>query len=254
MKKVFVIVSALEELVASQAGKEHLLDGFPRDIENLLLYAFEIPVIPIANLTLHQAERYLCALRGDELLLHRGPDRPLLGLLHVGPPVNLIFIREGLLFHIANYVLAHELAHFMSDVFLVQDLWSRTLPEQVEAIRSAFNWQNLDPLLELQAAVKGLPDRPRAIVARGKSTMRETSEREIQADLVAREILAPWEQAIILYRQGDQQQVVPLYREKFSLPLRIAFYYHRDIRYCLTPPPDTVDRLFGPLLELPNNK
>lgn len=248
MERAFSTASALEQLIKRKPLFKPSFNHFPRDIGSLVLDCLEIPVIQIPHLTLHATHQYLCILSGEDSSTPSLDDRPLLGLLHVGPPVNIVFLRADLPAHIANYVLAHELAHFVGDIFSVQGLWLKSLPDQTQAVEEAFNWQNVDPWLDLQIAVKGLPTRPRAITGRKNSLTRETSEREVQADLTAREILAPWDETVRLFSQGNEQEVVSLLRQRFGLPLRIAVGYYDDLRRCLNPPPNTTDRLFRPLM------
>jgi hypothetical protein len=178
-------------------------------------------------------------------------DRPLLGLLHVGPPSNLILIKDGLPEYIRNYVLAHELAHFLTDIFFVRNLWLSALPDQAAEIIRAFSWQDYDDWIEFDAYIKGLPIRPSAIVARGRKQLPETSDKEWDADLIAREILAPWDEAVSIYKScATRRDFLRVMCSKFGLPARIAFYYYDDIRQALIPPQDLFSTLFSPTPDL----
>src|SRR5437016_5321436 len=225
MQRVIAITDALYSFLSDKLNVFDL--KFPRDIERLILYGLEVPVIRKLNLTLHIAAQYLCILRGESPK-GRGDiaNRELYGLLHVGPPCNIIFIREDLPDHIRNYVLAHELGHFLADVFLIQQLWLKTLPEQEETIERVFSWQEYDAFLEFCGVIKGLPNRPKAIVGRGYALAPETTEREIQADLIARELLAPWDTVSALFQPNKHREFITLLREQFGLPLKIAAYYY----------------------------
>jgi hypothetical protein len=142
--------------------------------------------------------------------------------------------------------LAHELGHLLADVFLIQQLWLKTLPEQKETIERVFSWQEYDAYLEFYGLIKGLPNRPKAIVGRGDALAPETAEREIQADLIARELLAPWETVSSLFRPHEPREFIALLREQFGLPLKIAAYYYDDLKRFHTPTPDMIERLFSP--------
>ena len=219
MQRVFAVTEALYSFLS---GKFNVSDlKFPRDIERLILYGLEVPVVRKPNLSLHEAVQYLCVLRGESPKWRADiPNRELYGLLHVGPPCNIIFVREDLPDHIRNYVLAHELGHFLADVFLIQQLWLKTLPEQKETIERVFSWQEYDAHLEFYGLIKGLPHRPKAIVGRGDALAPETAEREIQADLIARELLAPWDTVTSLFRPHESREFIALLREQFGLPLK----------------------------------
>lgn len=243
---VFAVLHALQSLLAEKAMAQANL--FPRDIERIIVYGLEIPVIKMTDLTIDTAARYLCALQGKLISASEIANRKLYGLLHVGPPCNIIFVLEGLPRHIRNYVLAHELGHFLIDVFSVRQLWLKTLPEQKDAIERAFMWQEYDACLDLQSLIKGLPSRPRVITARGKQIAPETSEREIQADLFAREFMAPWNIVSPLFESNSKEGFIKLLLEQFGLPKRVASYYYYDLQQCLKPQPDVIERLFAPLL------
>ncbi len=228
-----------------------LLEQFPRDIELLIIYCLEIPIIRLPNLSLRSSSSYLCKLMKSTVLCDEDVDnRPLYGLLHVGPPSNIIFLRDDLSPRVVNYVLAHEIGHFMSDVFGVRQLWEAAMPDKKIAIQQAFTWQDFDGYLELAAVIKGLPDRPNAITGRGKASTQVTTEREIQADLIARELLAPWE-IVSKDFNANKQEMIPLLHQKFGLPSKIAIQYFDDLTRCLVDRPDFVDRLFGKILNGP---
>jgi hypothetical protein len=243
------VTKAIYELADSNLENNDLLDNFPRDIESFILYGLEIPVVRLPGLSLQNSSNYLCVLTNNTTLCEEETDdRPLYGLLHVGPPSNIIFVREGLPPPVVNYVLAHEIGHLIADVFWIHQLWLATMPEKKAAIQSAFNWENLDGDLELAAVIKGLPDRPITITGRGNLIVEGTSEREIQADLIARELLAPWERVSKVFLPNRQEMSI-LLQEQFGLPKKIAYHYSDDLTECLTNHPDTIDRLFGPLLQ-----
>ena len=245
MQRILSITGAFYSFLSDKLNVSDL--NFPRDIERLILYGLEIPVIRKPNLTIHVAIQYLCVLRGESPKGRSNvADRELYGLLHVGPPCSIIFIREDLPNHIQHYVLAHELGHFLADVFLIQQLWLKTLPEQKDTIERIFSWQEYDAHLEFCGLIKGLPNRPKAIVERGDALAPETAEREIQADLIARELLAPWDTVSFLFRPNERRKFIALLREQFGLPLKIAAYYYDDLERSLAPKPDMIERLFAP--------
>jgi len=144
-------------------------------------------------------------------------------------------------------LLAHELGHFLSDIFFIRQLWLKTIPEQKKAIEQAFSWQDYDDILELYGLIKGLPRRPRTIVGRGNDLLPETSERELQADLIAREIIAPWNR-VLPSASLDKSDFVERIREQFGLPRKIAAYYYDDLKRSIAPKPDLITRIFSPFL------
>ncbi|MFL6276002.1 MAG: ImmA/IrrE family metallo-endopeptidase [Blastocatellia bacterium] len=248
MQRVFSMIAALDDLLAKRP--ESGIHELPRDVERVITYGLEIPIKRMLPLTLRQAFRYLCILRGASF---QSPvvsvaDRQLYGLLHIGPPCNLIFVRDHLSPQTHNYVLAHELGHFLADIFWVQQLWLRSLPEQKEAIERAFAWRECEAWLELYAFIKGLPPRPKEIMNRGQTISPDTVEREIQADLFARELIAPWDRVSPLMQSHDKAQFVTLLHEKFRLPRRIAEGYFEDLRHYLAPQPNAIEGLFSALL------
>ncbi|MEN3336157.1 MAG: hypothetical protein V7641_5522 [Blastocatellia bacterium] len=247
MQRVFSMMTALNDLLAERPESE--IAVLPRDVERIITYGLEIPIIRMSPLTIREVFRYLCILGGEaQSPVISIADRQLYGLLHIGPPCNIIFIRDHLSPQAHNYVLAHELGHFLADVFRVQQLWRKSLPEQKEAIERAFAWRECDARLELYAFIKGLPPRPKAIMNRGQAIRPETVEREIQADLFARELIAPWDVVSPLCQSNDQSQFVTLLDEKFQLPRRIAGSYFEDLRHYLAPQPNAVEGLFSALL------
>jgi hypothetical protein len=248
MQRAAAVAETFWSLVSARLGDAFDPHHFPRDLQTFVSEALELPVITRPALTLHSADHYLCLLqREPETPDHDEPDRLLDGLLHVGPPCSLILLREGLSEPRRNYVLAHELGHFLADVFTIKSLWLQTLSEQAEAIDQAFSWQATDAWLDLRALLKGLPARPVTITVRGKQLHADTSHREILADLVARELMAPWAVVAPLVEPNDSTTAISLLHERFGLPRRIAAWYESDLRACLTPLSDTLARLFAPL-------
>lgn len=244
------IARKIEDILGQAPPNARLLAHFPRDVAALTSHGLEIPVLRLPHLTVQNAREFLCILRGDSFapdttLL----DRPLYGLLHIGPPSNLILVEEELPAPVANYVLAHELSHFFADVFFVQQRWSQSLPENMREVRQLFSWQQRDGWLELQALIRGLPPRPNPILARGTRERPETAKREQLADLIARELLAPWSMVTPLFAQFGTQEIVEMLREYFGLPTWIAMGYRNALDITLSPHHDIVDRLFGQLVQ-----
>ncbi len=247
MQRVFSIIAALYDLLAERPETE--IRGLPRNVERIITYGLEIPIKRMFPLTIREALRYLCILCGkDETPLIPVADRKLYGLLHIGPPCNIIFIRDKLSPPVHNYVLAHELGHFLADVFRIQQLWLKSLPEQKEAIERTFAWRECDVRLELYAFIKGLPPRPKEIMNRGQAISPETVEREVQADLFARELIAPWDVVLPLLESSDKSEFVTRLYEEFGLPRQIADNYFEDLRRYLTPQPNAIEKLFSTLL------
>ena len=247
MQRVFSIIAALYNLLAERPEAE--INALPRNVERIITYGLEIPIKRMFPLTIREAFRYLCILCGkDETPLIPITDRKLYGLLHIGSPCNIIFVSDKLSPQAHNYVLAHELGHFLADVFRVQQLWLKSLPEQKEAIERAFAWRECDARLELYAFIKGLPPRPKEIMNRGQGISPETVEREIQADLFARELIAPWDVVSPLLQSSDRAEFVTRLYEKFGLPRRIADSYFEDLQRYLAPQPSAIEKLFSTLL------
>jgi hypothetical protein len=244
------IASKIEDIMGQVPTGAQLLSRFPRDAAALASHSLDIPIIRQPHLTLQHAREFFCILRGDPPAPDTALfDRPLYGLLHIGPPSNLILIEEDLPTPVANYVLAHELSHFFADVFFVQQRWSQALPKNMHEVRRLFSWQQHDGWLELQALIRGLPPRPKRILARGDRERPETAEREQLADLIAREFLAPWSMVAPLFVQFGTKEIVELLRERFGLPAWVARGYLNTLDTTLSPHRDVVDRLFGPLIQ-----
>lgn len=246
MTKVFSMVDAVLGLLPD-CDKEAFA-VFPRDIEKVILYALGVPVIRQPELTLSSAIKFLCALRGEASVDAKvANERKLSGLLHIGSPCALIFVCANLPPHIQNYVLAHELGHLLADVFLLQNLWLKTLPEKEDAIKKYFTWDGRDPWLELSAFIKGLPLRPRAIVGRAGNFSPETTEREIIADLFAREVIAPWDVVAPMSKGYSRREFSDLLCERFGLPINIAAHYYDDLKRYFEPKRDVFGRVLGRL-------
>jgi hypothetical protein len=246
--KVIAIAGTLQAVLVGAAGGRLDLTRFPRDLETIITCGLELPVVRSARLTAHTAQRHLCALYGDERLDETPlPDRELFGLLHLGPPANMILLQDGLSSRVANYVLAHELGHFLADISTVEQLWLKSLPERRDTIQRLFRWEHTDPWLDLHALLRGLPARPEATIERAPARAVVT-EREILADLIARELLAPWEVVAPLCSSQSQLEVTCLLRDEFGLPARIAWHYAADLDRSLSPQSNLIERLFSPLL------
>ncbi len=237
-----VLYQLAEEKLGDTAG--HYL-RYPRNIEALVSDTFYLPIRSIPHLTLHSVGQYLC-IRG----IGQGKDRQLHGLLHVGPPATTIFVEEQLSPRERNYIIAHELGHYIHDVFMVQQLWLSSLQEQKAAIAQIFSWQSSDPFLELQAFVKGVPARPRTITTRGEAMHQETRARELFANAIAVELLAPWHEASILFRQHKKSICKKLLRETYGVPSKIVLSYYKDLQHALTPEQDFFEQFFAPLHQM----
>jgi hypothetical protein len=247
MQRAFSMIAALYDLLAERP--EAGINLLPRNLERVITFGLEIPIKRMQPLTIREAYRYLCALYGpSESAVNSIVDRTLYGLLHIGPPCKIIFVRDRLSPQVHNYVLAHELGHFLADVFRIQQLWLKSLPEQKEAVERAFAWRECDARLELYAFIKGLPSRPEKIISRGQAMSPETVEREIQADLFARELIAPWDAVTPLFQANNKLDFITLLYEEFHLPRRIADGYWEDLKSYLAPQPNAIEGLFSSLL------
>jgi hypothetical protein len=251
IKRAITVAQTFLDLVRANDHAKIYCEHFPRNIEPMILYALELPIQYRPQLSLYSAERYICALKQISFAPPaETPDRPLWGMLHVGFPSNLILIKEGLSSSNQNYVLAHEVGHFLTDVFNLRNLWVSTLPEQKNQIMKAFNWQDYDEWIELQAFIKGLPQRPRAIMARGKRALPETAEKELLADLIAREIIAPWDKAVQIYKSvRNRKDFSHLIHKTCGLPEAVAEFYFDDIEQQYMPRRDFFADLFSPLID-----
>jgi hypothetical protein len=243
MKRVAVMMETVRALLGGPY--ENLLTTFPRDIERIVTFAVQVPIIKQRALTVSSVTKFLCAIRGNQNSSVETTDRSLNGLLYVGSPCPIIFINESLPLHLQTYIMAHELGHLLADVFLIQQLWLASLPEREDVIRKYFCWHKIDkdPWLELRAFLKGLPPRPRTILGRDNSLVPETLEREVLADLFAREIMAPWRKVEALYRTTSKRAFSESVRASFYLPLRVAANYYDDLDMSLSHKPDLFDRL-----------
>src|SRR4051794_34682783 len=116
VRRAIMASNVLYQLVGEKLGEAAApYLRFPRDIETLVSETFYVPIRSMPNLTLHSTGQYLCIRSAEQ-----GKDRRLYGLLHVGPPATTIFIEEQLPQHVRNYIIAHELGHYIHDIFMVQ--------------------------------------------------------------------------------------------------------------------------------------
>jgi hypothetical protein len=240
VRRASMAASILYQLAKEKLGDAaiHYLQ-FPRNIETLISHTFYLPIRSIPHLTLYAAGQYLCIQSNGQ-----DKDRQLYGLLHIGPPAITIFVEEQLSPRVRNYVIAHELGHYIHDIFMVQRLWSSSLQAQKAAISQAFTWQSYDPLLDLEVFVKGLPERPRTITMRGQAMRQETRTRELFANAIAIELLAPWHEAVTLFYSLRANEWKKRLHEEYGVPSKIVSSYYEDVQRCLTPEPDLFGQLF----------
>lgn len=232
-------------LAKTQSMSSSLIDVFPRDMESLVLLTLDVPVEYRQDLTLFDAEQYLCALRDVPYTPGVDADRELFGMLCIGFPVTLILVNASLNARVRNYVIAHEVAHFLVDIFTVRKLWFESLHHREYEVSRAFSWSNDSSWIELQAFVNGLPRRAKAITARGTAQRPETHEKEFEADMVARELLFPSEQAIRRFHKlRTKAHFIRCAREEYGLPLQVANAYYDDINLMLAPRPNFFGDLF----------
>ena len=96
MQCVLAVTGAFYGFLDDRLNVSELLK-FPRDIEQLILYGLEVPIVRRPNLTLYRASQYLCVLRGEspkerdnipdrELGFDHGVGHPLLLLCHAKAP------------------------------------------------------------------------------------------------------------------------------------------------------------------------
>lgn len=241
------IVEGIESSLATSPSALPLLQQFPRDMAKIISYGYEIPIFRQTNLSIQSAARYLCILSG------RNPhgsmpqqDRKLYGLLHVGPPATVILLDADLPDRMANYVIAHELGHFVGDLLIVQQRWLTQLPDHLGEIMRLFAWQPHDHMVELLALLHGLPPRPLPILERGSGESLATEARERQADLIARELLAPWKIVATLAQHLAVDDLSVQLSREYGLPRHVARNYANEIRTTANPPRDLIDRLFAP--------
>jgi hypothetical protein len=246
-----IVKSFQTSAISNNPFVEKLFEEYPRNISQLITLSLDIPVLELKNLTLQTAQEFICILWQAQLpAANTIQDRALLGLLHVGPPSNLILVQAGLPFHIANYVIGHELGHFLADVYRVEKRWLAAMPQFEEEIKRAFTWEYLDAWLDLSGFVKNLPHRPDTITARGSLTKDETTQREVLADLIARELIAPWSVVLNLYKpEYTVKELTLLMHERLGLPQKIGYTYAQELHRYNTPQLDFFDRIFGSFLK-----
>src|SRR5574340_954614 len=90
------IARAIEDILSQDPEGAQLLQHFPRDVVALASYSLDIPIIRLPQLSTYSAHQFFCALRDVDQpdTAIATPNRLLDGLLHIGPPSNLILIRE----------------------------------------------------------------------------------------------------------------------------------------------------------------
>ncbi len=256
IRGAIAVAGILDGLLDSEPEALAAHGHFPRDIALIATLGLALPILRRPALRLRCALDYLrllgASVTAEELAL---PDRGLYGLLHIGPPMNVILLDEALSDLAAAWVIAHELAHFLNDVCRIRAVWEGRLADRAEAVRRAFAWHEQDDRLGLHAALAGLPARPATALARAGTRLGEIGQRENDADLIARELLAPWAQAAPLVtdlaatgliRHGTLEPLADELRGRFGLPRAIAQHYAWDLHRVATPYPDLGARLFAP--------
>src|SRR5260370_37073796 len=104
------IARQIEDILSQEPEGAQLLSHFPRDVAALASHGLDIPILRQPHLTVQNAREFLCILRGDLPITSTDiQDRPLYGLLHIGPPSNLILISEELSTPLSNYVMHPEI-------------------------------------------------------------------------------------------------------------------------------------------------
>lgn len=240
------VAGSVEEAVRGSPAAAHLLDTYPRDMAAIVSLGLGVAVRRLPGLTITTARTYVGRLRKWSVSGSQGlGDRRIYGLLHVGPPCNLILVSLELSAAAANYVIAHELGHYFADLMRIRRRWLEALPEGRDEVIQAFDWLRPTGELELTAVIKGLPPIPAHILGRGRMQRPETLERELLADLIARQLLAPWSLVAPLVAAHPPEAVVRRLREQYGLPTTAAADYDADIRRRVRPEPDVLERLFG---------
>lgn len=211
---------------------------FPRPIVTLFLEGFEIPVIPMAPLTHRLASSYLTP--------HSTPNpsfmdnTPLWGLLHIGYPYAVVFLSKRLTPAQQRYVLAHEVGHCTADILRIAQQWDLSASKATDLLRTFFFGLNTPSESDaLYAALRSLPSHPASMLNSNAYV-----EREIMADLIARELLAPWETVVPLAQRLDSDSLYTQLTIRFQLPPRYALGYIRDLQLAVSPPQDVISTLF----------
>jgi hypothetical protein len=249
LKRAILIAELFTDALVGMNISSLHLDQFPRDIRRLVRDGLEIPVRTVPELTLHKAYQRMARYGNHETILKQNsPDRHLYGFLNVGSPLTIVFVEQTLSIQTQNFVIAHELGHYLADVYVLQQRWLEALPGKAGNVRKMFSWNSEINDLSLHALIKGLPERPSQIIERGDKMHVETGDREVMADLIGRELIAPWDMVYPLYLENDKHEFMKFMSNSFGLPQNIAARYFSDCENERSPSTDFLDRLFAPIL------
>jgi hypothetical protein len=218
------------DLIAAQLAENWGATSFPRELADQLPFYWSLNIQRLPRLTIAAIGRWF-GERGLPNPMANTPDRSLFGCLLAHKGHGLIFLDSAADDAEQRFTLAHEFSHYLldhelprsealaalgEDVRPILDGERRpTAEERLEALRQ---WVDVQPFHHLMQREAG-----------GQFMDLRTSRAELDADLLALELLAP--HRLVIERCGIDrydamiERLLPLLTATFGLPSAIAQSY-----------------------------
>ncbi len=204
-------------------------EGFPRELEKAIESAYPVTVQRLENLTLDTMRTWMTSLG---IPVESAPDRPLCGCLAANRGSAILFVDAGDLADEQRYTLAHELAHFLRDVWRPGQRATRILGETAEGIvngdrlatpdeRIAAALEGIDLGMHLHLLQRDIDGRPATAAI---------ADAEECADALAFELLAPAVNVAARGHQWNDSELCEHLRVDYGLPRREAARYANWLR------------------------
>jgi Zn-dependent peptidase ImmA (M78 family) len=165
-------------------------EGFPRELEDAIESAYPLTVKRLARLTLGSLREWLESLG---IPVNSSPDRPLCGFLAANRGSAILFVDANDAPDEQRYSLAHELAHFLRDVWRPRQRIGRVLGEAGKSVSDGCRPASQDE--RLAAALEGIDLAVHVHLlprdADGRPATAVIADAEESADVLAFELLAP---------------------------------------------------------------
>lgn len=211
-------------------------EGFPREFENAIESAYPLTVKRLPNLTLGSLREWLQPLG---IPFRSTDDRALCGCLAANHGSAMIFIDATDPADEQRFSLAHELAHFLRDIWRPRQRLTRVLGETGTKIFDGRRGASNDDCIS--AALESIDLSPNLhLLARGADGRPATmaiADAEESADVLAFELLAPATHLADRAEPWQEAELLDHLGAKYGIPRLEAIRYAK--RLC--PPPPKVD-------------
>lgn len=220
--------------IAAHVSQKLDVSAFPIALIRVLPFSYSLNIQSIPDLTISKIQAWF-AERGLPDQLHAISDRNLFGCLVAQRGHGVIFLDGNADEAERRFTLAHEFSHFLLDHLLPREDAINALGE---AIRPVINGERSPTTAEkLDALRQWIDVQPFHHLMQRDSSGHfidlRTSHAELDADLLALELLAP--HLIVLKRCGTGsyaemlERLLPLLVSDFGLPAAIARTYATQI-------------------------